>query len=142
MYTLRHFYKPGKKAEIKFTTAQGLEDYLDELSSVYDLKEITHFDDSEIYEFATTYTVDLVTDPSAVRRKRELREEDSKIDMLPIVPEPPKPVIPTISRIPKIPPKPVIPTISRIPKIPPKPVIPDYKSRIPKIPPKPVFQHD
>ena len=121
MYTLRHFYKPGKKAETEFTTAQDLEDYLDELSGVYDLKEIAHFD-----EFTTTHTVDLVTDPSAVRRERELREQMSKIDMLPIVPEQPKPVIPTISRIPKIPPKPVIPDYkSRIPKIPPKPVIPD-----------------
>ena len=81
MYTLRHFYKPGKKAETKFTTAQDLKDYLDELSGVYDLKEIAHFD-----EFTTTHTVDLVTDPSAVRRKKEFNNEMSKIDMIPIVP--------------------------------------------------------
>ena len=81
MYTLRHFYKPGKKAETKFTTAQDLKDYLDELSGVYDLKEIPHFD-----EFATTHTVDLVTDSSEVRRKKEFNNEMSKIDMSPIVP--------------------------------------------------------
>ena len=154
MFTLTHYYRYGK-AVLSFPTSEELKKYYEELCRAYSLKEVVLSYEGENDDVLTD--VDFITDPRLIKDKSastpiiperidqprikipprpEFVEPPKpvipriKIPPKPVIPEPPrqKPVIPIISKIPKIPPKPVIPTISKISDY--KPVIPDYKSVI------------
>ena len=135
MFTLTHYYRYGK-AVLSFPTSEELKKYYEELCRVYSLKEVVLSYEGENDDVLTD--VDFITDPRLIKDKSDstpiiperIDQPRIKIPPKPVIPEPPrqKPVIPIISKIPKIPPKPVIPTISKIQDY--KPVIPDYKSVI------------
>ena len=153
MFTLTHYYRYGK-AVLSFPTSEELKKYYEELCRVYSLKEVVLSYEGENDDVLTD--VDFITDPRLIKDKsastpiipERIDQPRIKIPPRPAFAEPPKPVIPIISQIPKIPPKPVIPEpprqkpvipiISKIPKIPPKPVIPTF-SKMAKVPPKPTF---